>query len=122
MTMTAQKLSMLESEMVAKKDDNYKQQIQTGWYFCRLAALPVMRSHGKFDRAVRVYGYRCAVCKTINPHLSVDHIKPKSKGGESDIHNLQILCLSDHRKKDNKLRKVKRTHKNINLISCISTR
>jgi hypothetical protein len=117
--MTEQKLYMLESEMVAKKD--YKQQIQTGWYFCRLAALPVMRSHGKFDRVVRTYGYRCFNCKIVNPHLTVDHILRRVEGGTSNIDNLRLLCLADHRKKDNKVRKVK-NHEDINLVSCISTR
>jgi 5-methylcytosine-specific restriction endonuclease McrA len=99
--MTEQKLQNL----------NDMQQVQTGWYLSRLNALPVMRSHGRFGRTVRTYGYRCAICKTINPHLSIDHIKPRSKGGESDIHNLQLLCLLDHRRKDNKVRKVRKTRR-----------
>jgi 5-methylcytosine-specific restriction endonuclease McrA len=99
MTMTEQKLQNLK--------DNYQQQIQTGWYLNRITALPVMRSHGKFDRVVRMFGYKCAACGTINPHLGVDHITPKSRGGESETSNLQLLCLLDHRKKDNKLKKTK---------------
>ncbi len=123
MTMTQTKLYMLESEMVAK--NNYRQQIQTGWYFCRLAALPVMRSHGKFDRVVRQFGYKCSKCNTVNPHLTVDHKLSKVRGGTSDTDNLQLLCLEDHRRKDNKLKKVKRTthgYKKLNLVSCISKR
>jgi 5-methylcytosine-specific restriction endonuclease McrA len=110
MTMTEQELTILELEMVAKKDDTHKQQIQTGWYFCRLAALPAMNSHGKFDRVVRTYGYKCSICNTVNPHLTVDHKLSKINGGTSDIDNLQLLCLEDHRKKDNKLKKVKLTN------------
>lgn len=79
-----------------------------GWHLSRLSALPAMNPHDKFDRVVRTYGYRCASCGTINPHLGVDHIKPRSRGGKSDIDNLQLLCLFDHRKKDNKVRKVKK--------------
>lgn len=67
-----------------------------------------MNSHGKFDRVVRKAGYKCATCGSINPHLSVDHITPKSKGGTHDASNLQLLCLHDHRRKDNKLKKVKK--------------
>jgi 5-methylcytosine-specific restriction endonuclease McrA len=107
MTMTEQKLQKLS--------DNYQQQKQTGWYLCRLVGLPAMTSHGKFDRVVRTYGFRCAICNVINPSLSVNHIKPKSRGGESDIDNMQILCLTDHRKKDNKLKKVK-VRKDINSV------
>ena len=57
----------------------------------------------------------------VNPFLTVDHVRPKSRGGTNDIDNLQLLCLADHRKKDNKVRKVK-SHEDINLVSCISTR
>jgi hypothetical protein len=44
----------------------------------------------------------------VNPFLSVDHITPKSKGGTYDVSNLQLLCLADHRQKDNALKKVKK--------------
>lgn len=35
---------------------------------------------------------RCAFCGTTEK-LTVDHIKPYSKGGTHDIENLQCLCL-----------------------------
>jgi 5-methylcytosine-specific restriction endonuclease McrA len=110
MTMTAQKLSMLELELIAswhKEEPVYPKQRQSGFYLCRLGGLPAMNSHGKFDRVVRTYGYRCALCNTVNPHLTVDHKLPKIRGGTSDTDNLQLLCLADHRRKDNKLKKVK---------------
>ncbi len=97
MTMTEQKLQNL----------NYDTQRRTGWYLSRLSAFPSMRSHGAFNRVVSSKGYRCAVCSTINPSLSVDHILSRAKGGTHDVSNLQLLCLMHHRKKDNALRKVK---------------
>jgi 5-methylcytosine-specific restriction endonuclease McrA len=75
MTMTEQKLQKL----------TYDAQNQTGWYLCRLAGLPTMTSHGEFDRVVRKYGYRCALCNTINPSLSIDHIIPNSRGGQVGV-------------------------------------
>jgi predicted restriction endonuclease len=116
MTTTEQKLQKLSM--------NYGQQKQSGWYLCRLSALPSMRSHGRFNRVVREQGYRCAICNTINPHLTIDHRLPKIRGGTSDIDNLQLLCLEHHRCKDNKLKKVKknRSYKKLNLVSCLSKR
>lgn len=35
--------------------------------------------------------YRCLHCGT-HKDLSVDHIKPESKGGETNLDNLQTLC------------------------------
>lgn len=39
------------------------------------------------------YDYRCLCCKEQKP-LTVDHVIPISKGGSSDISNLQPLCRS----------------------------
>jgi len=50
-------------------------------------------------------GYRCVICgrKAENGvTLEVDHIKPVSKGGSSDISNLQTLCMDCNRGKSNK--------------------
>lgn len=40
--------------------------------------------------AVR-YGYRCLRCGTTR-RLGLDHIHPVSKGGKTEIDNLQLLC------------------------------
>jgi 5-methylcytosine-specific restriction endonuclease McrA len=98
MTMTEQKLQNL----------TYDKQKQTGWYLSRLGGIPGMSANGRFNRVVRTYGYKCAFCNTINPSLSIDHIIQRVRGGTSDIDNLQLLCLIDHRRKDNKLKKVKK--------------
>lgn len=96
--MTEQKLQKL----------SYDKQLQTGWYLCRLGGIPGMSSKGAFNRVARAHGYRCFRCNVVNPFLSVDHITPKSKGGTYDVSNLQLLCLADHRQKDNALKKVKK--------------
>lgn len=41
---------------------------------------------------------RCEYCKT-KENLTVDHIKPVSKGGSDNIENLQCLCWLCNRKK-----------------------
>jgi hypothetical protein len=51
-------------------------------------------------------GYKCVLCgrKAENGViLEVDHIKPVSKGGSSDISNLQTLCMDCNRGKSNTL-------------------
>jgi 5-methylcytosine-specific restriction endonuclease McrA len=109
--MTEQKLSMLELELIAswhKEELVYPKQRQSGFYLCRLGGLPAMNSHTKFDRVVRTYGYKCSKCNTVNPHLTIDHKLSKVRGGTSDTDNLQLLCLEDHRRKDNKLKKKRR--------------
>lgn len=38
-----------------------------------------------------LYGYQCANCGWMTD-LTLDHIKPVSKGGMTELHNLQFLC------------------------------
>lgn len=48
------------------------------------------------------YGNRCLCCGEIKP-LTRDHVVPVSKGGNSDISNLQCLCKSCNCKKHDKI-------------------
>lgn len=44
----------------------------------------------------------CQVCLKagrITPATEVDHIIPKSKGGDDSMHNLQGICRADHQAK-----------------------
>lgn len=47
-------------------------------------------------------GSHCKQCGIIAPceDLTLDHIIPKVYGGNGDYLNLQLLCISCHRKKD----------------------
>lgn len=47
----------------------------------------------------KFYGFLCLKCDDLFPsdELTVDHVKPISKGGTSFIHNLQPLCLNCNR-------------------------
>lgn len=44
---------------------------------------------------------QCAYCGSVE-RLTIDHIKPYSKGGTHDISNLQCLCWPCNRQKSNK--------------------
>jgi 5-methylcytosine-specific restriction endonuclease McrA len=45
----------------------------------------------KKERLLRRDGYRCVQC-SVESNLTIDHIKPWSKGGTNRMENLQILC------------------------------
>jgi len=57
------------------------------------------------------YNYSCANCEVVvvifkplnvnDIHGHVDHIFPTSRGGRSDLANLQLLCVSCNQKKSN---------------------
>lgn len=46
-------------------------------------------------------GYRCISCGDWHD-LSMDHIIPESKGGETTYENLQTMCMTCNRKKGTK--------------------
>lgn len=51
---------------------------------------------------VEHYDNKCLCCGRNDVHLTVDHIVPVSKGGTSNIENLQPLCHSCNSRKGNK--------------------
>jgi HNH endonuclease len=56
---------------------------------------------GRFNTLVRQNGYRRMSCKTVPHYLTVDHIRRKMPYTNPNIYyNLQLLCLTCHRTKD----------------------
>ena len=51
-----------------------------------------------FKKLLHKYNFCCAECCT-DKKLTIDHIKPVSKGGGDEITNLQILCKSCNSRK-----------------------
>ena len=47
-------------------------------------------------------GGMCVRCGLANRQLTVDHIKPKSLGGDNGLDNLQTLCRDCHEEKHNR--------------------
>ena len=47
-------------------------------------------------------GYTCLSCDALD-NLTVDHIVPISKGGQSDINNLQTLCALCNSRKQQRI-------------------
>jgi 5-methylcytosine-specific restriction endonuclease McrA len=54
-----------------------------------------------YDLAVK-YGYHCLCCGT-NKQLGLDHIRPVSKGGKTELDNLQLLCKTCNEAKDDQI-------------------
>ncbi len=55
-------------------------------------------------QALKASGGRCALCgvtKEMSP-LDVDHIIPRSRGGRTELANLQVLCMKCNRSKGNR--------------------
>ncbi len=46
-----------------------------------------------FNKLLKKYKFKCVNCG-ITENLTIDHIKPVSKGGTDNFKNLQILCGS----------------------------
>jgi hypothetical protein len=47
-------------------------------------------------------GYRCQYCN-VSRRLTIDHVIPKSKGGDDSYNNLVVACSSCNTKKGDKL-------------------
>jgi 5-methylcytosine-specific restriction endonuclease McrA len=50
---------------------------------------------------VEKYDYKCVCCGSVKP-LDADHVIPVSKGGTSNIENIQPLCRSCNSRKNNR--------------------
>jgi 5-methylcytosine-specific restriction endonuclease McrA len=55
-------------------------------------------------------GWTCQYCGTSKPSLTVDHVIPRSRGGESVWENIVASCAPCNRKKGNRLPREVRMH------------
>lgn len=53
-----------------------------------------MRKLNKKESVLFKHGGKCAYCGMANLDLTIDHIIPRSQGGNNDISNLQPSCRS----------------------------
>lgn len=64
----------------------------------RRKRIPIKRYRETLKKLLKKYNFRCVICETAES-LTIDHIRPVSKGGTDDLNNLQILCKSCNSKK-----------------------
>lgn len=64
----------------------------------RKSTLSSSRKRKRIATLARKYGERCQHCGA-GEDLTLDHIKPLSKGGKDGIYNLQLLCKTCNEKK-----------------------
>jgi 5-methylcytosine-specific restriction endonuclease McrA len=56
-----------------------------------------------WDICLKIYGNKCAICKSDNKKLEADHIIPLTKGGTNWQFNIQPLCKSCNCSKYNRI-------------------
>jgi 5-methylcytosine-specific restriction endonuclease McrA len=66
-----------------------------------------LRMYGdKYNRdvlnVINIRSKCCAFCGATK-YLTIDHIKPLSKGGKNELENIQVLCWECNRFKSNKV-------------------
>jgi len=77
----------------------------------------VSSSINRRARLIKEYGKKCVHCGTSEAFLTMDHIWPKSRGGDNRTQNLQLLCRLCHDIKDNsKKDKIARMFRSLRVI------
>lgn len=72
--------------------------------FNRTKRISLKRYKGLFNKLLHKYNFQCNKCGCNDKKkLTIDHIKPFSKGGTDNFNNLQILCKSCNSRKGAKI-------------------
>jgi len=68
------------------------------------------QKRAKKAQLIDEFGSRCWWCGYILPtqKLTLDHLKPKSRGGSNSLENLRLACLPCNRSRGNSLYPPKR--------------
>jgi 5-methylcytosine-specific restriction endonuclease McrA len=73
-----------------------------------------MKTKQKRDRRARLLkknGSRCYLChETFLPNqLTLDHLKPRSRGGSNKLENLRLACFPCNNRRSNRLERANRS-------------
>lgn len=69
---------------------------------CRYQRIPYRQVELSKKNVFRRDGGKCQYCGNSNKLLTIDHIMPKSRGGEDSWENLTTACFDCNNKKGNK--------------------
>lgn len=61
--------------------------------------------YNKKQKLLEEYGSCCWWCKStlLEKNLTMDHLKPRSKGGSNSLENLRLACRKCNQKRGNSL-------------------
>jgi 5-methylcytosine-specific restriction endonuclease McrA len=73
-----------------------------------------MKTKQKRDRRARLLkknGSRCYLCHEtfLANQLTLDHLKPRSRGGSNKLENLRLACFPCNNRRSNRLEKTNRS-------------
>jgi hypothetical protein len=68
----------------------------------RARRIPISQYKKVLKLLLHKYNFQCVACRSTD-NLTIDHIKPVSRGGTDEMNNLQILCKSCNSKKGSKI-------------------
>ncbi len=75
-----------------------------------------MKTKQKRDRRARLLkknGSRCYLCHKnfLANQLTLDHLKPRSRGGSNKLENLRLACFSCNNRRSDRLERVNKSLK-----------
>jgi 5-methylcytosine-specific restriction endonuclease McrA len=84
-----------------------------------------MKTKQKRDRRARLLkknGYRCYLCHEtfLANQLTLDHLKPRSRGGSNKLENLRLACFPCNNRRSDRLKRANRSP-NSSVISISQT-
>ncbi|NJL62327.1 MAG: HNH endonuclease [Methylacidiphilales bacterium] len=82
------------------------------------------QKRNKKTQLIREYGSRCWWCGCYLPseELTIDHLKPKSKGGSDSLENLRLACFQCNNSRGNSLFPPEKKSKAFSLSSISNSR
>jgi 5-methylcytosine-specific restriction endonuclease McrA len=101
-------LFLTKAELVAGNDARSIRSVSRSFVFpsvirlCRYVHTPAKKIELSRKNVLRRDANRCQYCGTTKPPLTVDHIMPKSRGGQDTWENLTCACVRCNVRKGNR--------------------
>lgn len=102
-------LFLEKAEMIAAYDHKYLHSVSSAYPFpsiirlSRYVRVPYKKIILSRKNILRRDGHRCQYCGATAESLTIDHIIPKSRGGDDSWENLVTACIRCNNKKGNRM-------------------